>query len=99
MGNGCIQMRSRNSTVERERTERCGQEVKENNAKVWSVTPEERYGQIVHKEKRSGGLISVERCVREDENSLGFYFANSEENLIAGVAAAETINTGEYWRI
>ena len=44
-------------------------------------------------------MISVERCVREDENSLGFYFANSEENLIAGVAAAETINTGEYWRI
>ena len=52
MGNGCIHMRSMNSTMERERIERCGQEVKENNAKVWSVTPEERYGQIVHKEKR-----------------------------------------------
>ena len=37
--------------------------------------------------------MSVERCVREEENSLGFYVANSEENLIRGVAAAETINT------
>ena len=23
------------------------------------------------------GLISVERCIREEENSLGFYVANS----------------------
>ena len=38
-------------------------------------------------------LISVESCVREEENSLGFYVANSEETLIKGVAAAETINT------
>ena len=39
------------------------------------------------------GLMSVERCVREEENSLGFYVANSEENLIRGAATAETINT------
>ena len=39
------------------------------------------------------GLMSVERCVREEENSMGFYVANSEENLIKGVAAAEIINT------
>ena len=37
--------------------------------------------------------MSVERCVREEENSLGFYVVNSERNLIKGVAAAETINT------
>ena len=37
--------------------------------------------------------MSVERCIRENENSLGFHVANSEENLIKGVAAAETINT------
>ena len=35
----------------------------------------------------------MERCVREEENNLGFYVANSEENFIKGVAAAETINT------
>ena len=47
------------------------------------------------KRKEGGrGLISVERCIRE-ENSLGFYVANSEENLIRGVLAAETINTRE----
>ena len=44
---------------------------------------------------RGRGLISVEQCIREEENSLGFYVANSEENLIRGVSAAETINTRE----
>ena len=48
------------------------------------------------KRKEGGrGLISVEQCIREEENSLGFYVANSEENLIRGVSAAETINTRE----
>ena len=37
--------------------------------------------------------MSVEQCVREEEYSLGFYAAYSEENLIQGVPAAETINT------
>ena len=48
------------------------------------------------KRKEGGrGLISVERCIREEENSLGFYVANSKENLIRWVLAAETINTRE----
>ena len=37
--------------------------------------------------KRTEGgtsLISLEQCIRE-ENSLGFYVANLEENLIGGV--------------
>ena len=37
----------------------------------------------------------MERCIREIENSLGFYVANSEENLITGVFSAYTINTRE----
>ena len=37
------------------------------------------------------GLIGVERCDKEEENSLGFYVANSSENLIRRVTAAETI--------
>ena len=41
------------------------------------------------------GLISVERCIREEENSLWFYVANSEENLIRRVLAAETTNHGK----
>ena len=40
-------------------------------------------------------MISVEKCIREEENSLGFYVSNSEENLIRGVSAAETINARE----
>ena len=52
MGSGCIQIRSRNTAVERECIERYGQEIKENNDNVWSVIPEERCGQIVHKEER-----------------------------------------------
>ena len=49
----------------------------------------------LHIKRKEGGkgLMSVERCVREEENSLGFYVANSEEKLIRGVAVAETINT------
>ena len=36
--------------------------------------------------------MRVERCVREEKNSFRLYVANSEGNLIKGVAA-ETINT------
>ena len=40
------------------------------------------------KRKKGGrGLIRVERCIREEENSLGFY--------VRGVWTAETINTRE----
>lgn len=39
------------------------------------------------------GLISVEECVKGEENNLGFYVANSEEMLIRGVCAAKTIET------
>ena len=44
---------------------------------------------------KDGGrdLMSVEWCIKKEENSLGFYIANFEENLVRGVAAAETINT------
>ena len=38
-------------------------------------------------------MISAERSIREEENSLGFCVANSEENLIRGVSATQTINT------
>ena len=41
------------------------------------------------------GLISVKQCFRKEVNSLEFYVPNSEENLIRGVSAAETINTRE----
>ena len=48
------------------------------------------------KRKEGGrGLIIVEHCIREEENSLGFYVTSSEENLIRGVVAAETIYTRE----
>ena len=51
----------------------------------------------LHIKRKEGfrGLMSVELCVREEENSLVFYVAKSEVNLIKGVAAAETINTGD----
>ena len=40
-------------------------------------------------------MISVEQWIREEENSLRFYVANPEEDLIRGVSAAGTINTRE----
>ena len=49
----------------------------------------------MNRKEGSRGLISVEQCFREEENSLVFYVANSEENLIRGASAAETINTRE----
>ena len=49
----------------------------------------------VKRKEGSRGLISVERCIREEENILGFYVANLEENLIIGVSAVEEINTRE----
>ena len=49
----------------------------------------------VNRKEGGRGLISVEQCIREEENSLGSYTANSEENLIRGVLATETTNTRE----
>ena len=37
--------------------------------------------------------MGVKGCVREEENIFGFYVVNPEENLMRGVAAAETVNT------
>ena len=55
--------------------------------------PKSDEGRLYIKRKGGKGLMSVDRCIREDKNSLGFYVAKSEENLIEGVAAAEIINT------
>ena len=38
-------------------------------------------------------MITVERCIREEEKSLGFHAAKSERKLIRGVSAAEAVNT------
>ena len=45
----------------------------------------------LHVKRKEGGR----GLIREEENSFGFYFVNSEENLIRGAMAAETINTRE----
>ena len=62
---------------------------------IYGALHSKRYVDRLHinRKERVRGLASVERCVREKENSLGFYVANSEENLIRGVAAAEEIST------
>ena len=59
-----------------------------------ALHPQSDVDRLYIKRKEGGrGLISVERYVSDEENSLGFYVANSEDNLIKGVAAAGTINT------
>ena len=59
-----------------------------------ALHPKSDVDRLYIKRKEGGrGLMSVEHCVREEENSLGFYVVNSEENLIRGVSAAETFNT------
>ena len=44
----------------------------------------------INRKEGGRGLMSVEYCVREEENSVGFYVTSSKENLNRGVAAAET---------
>ena len=39
------------------------------------------------------GLISIEHCVRGEENSLGLYVMNSAEKLIQGIRTSGTIET------
>ena len=59
-----------------------------------ALHPNSDVDRLYIKRKEGGrGLMSVERCAREEGNSLGFYVDNSEENFINGVAGAETINT------
>ena len=51
-----------------------------------ALHPKSYVDRLYIKRKEGGrGLMNVECCVREEENSLGFYVANSEENLIKGV--------------
>ena len=60
------------------------------------LQPKSDVNRLNVKRKEGGrGLISVERCIRKEENSLGFYVVNSEENFTRGVSAAEPINTRE----
>ena len=59
-----------------------------------ALHPKSNVERLYIKRKEGGRcLISVERSVREGQNSLDFYVANSKENLLKGVAAAETIST------
>ena len=59
-----------------------------------ALHPKSDVDRLYIKRKEGGrGLVSVECCVREEENRLGFYVSNSEESLIKGVYAAETIKT------
>ena len=61
--------------------------------------PKSDVDRLCMKRKEGGrGLISVEQCIRKEENSLGFYLAKYEENLIRGVLTGETINTRDTIR-
>ena len=64
-----------------------------------TLNPKRNVGGWYKKIKEVGrGLMSLECCVRKEENSLGFYVANSKENFIKGVAAAKTINAEDTVR-
>ena len=83
-----------NTKVERDWIEKCGQKIKENNDNVWSFTPKSDVDRLNVKSKEGGiGMMSVKRCIKEEENNLSFYVANCEENLIRAVAVYETIKT------
>ena len=51
-----------------------------------ALHPKSDVDRLYIKRKEGGrSLMSKEHCVREEEINLGFYVANSEENLIKGV--------------
>ena len=51
--------------------------------------PKSDVDRLYIKKKEGGrGLMNMERCLREEENNLGFYVKNSKENQINGVAPA-----------
>ena len=65
----------------------------------WVLHPKSDVDRLYVKRKERGReLISVEQRIREEEKSLGFYVANSKENLIKDVSTAETINTREIYK-
>ena len=64
--------------------------------KYEGLYPKSDVERLYVKRKEVGrGFISLEQCIREEESSLRFYVANSEENLIKWVSEAETINVRE----
>ena len=64
--------------------------------KYEGLYPKSDVERLYVKRKEVGrGFISLEQCIREEESSLRFYVANSEENLIKWVSEAETINMRE----
>ena len=64
--------------------------------KYEGLYPKSDVERLYVKRKEVGrGFISLEQCIREEESSLRFYVANSQENLIKWVSEAETINMRE----
>ena len=94
MGSGGIQIWSGNTTVERRsQLKNVDRKSRKTITMYGALHPKSDVDRLYIKRKEGGrGLMSVECCVREEENSFGFYVAHSEENLIKGVYAAETIN-------
>ena len=53
----------------------------------------------VKKKEISRGLVIVERCIREEANSLELCVAYFEENLIRGVSAAKVLIQERLYRV
>ena len=45
----------------------------------------------VGRDKGGRGLISCEKCVKSEENNLGWYIKNADEVLLEGVKTADVI--------
>ena len=56
--------------------------------------PKSDIDRLYLKRKQGGrGLISIETCVRSEENNLGLYVRESNEMLLKGVKKVRIINT------
>ena len=95
MGSGCIQRQGKR-ILQWKQSEL--EDVDRNSRKTLTMYgalhPKSDKDRLYIKRKEGGrGLMSVKHFVKEEQRSLGFYVASSEENFIRGVPAAETINT------
>ena len=94
MVSGCIQIRSRDTRVKESELKDVDRKSRKAMIMYGALHPKCYVDRLYTKRKEEdSGLISVECSVRDEKNSLSFYVANFEENLIKGVTAAKTVNT------
>ena len=74
--------------------EKNGQNDEKDYDDVWALHPKSDIDQLYLKWKHGGrGLISIEMCLRSEENNLGLHVRGSNEILLKGVKKVSIVKT------